>query len=564
MNSIVLKLITGNVVKRLRISTEDFDYKDLMAAAALSIPNGDLFFLSVDSEHTTKTIANEVEWKECKLEASDDTVPLRIRVTKIETDDTVDAVLITTERQDSQKIKADILKTKNKNKNFTENILNSVSSDVDELTKHARSFMEVTGVADLDLAKRFVQNSKNEVDQAVMEYFSNPNATPPPLHNNITQREAPFSTAGIGSTDILPAKNSAAGSFFPEADVQSLRNMTRCSERHARYLLNNSNGDISAAITAHFDSGGDESASESFNLSTAPIPLSDITGFDIPMSPGSNLLNTGFPQLDSKSIAHILEMTGDNNGTSILGSTTNGETKSNGTSFSAAAASVTMNNEHEHIFGNHDNDSQQTDRIRAVRNLMRTRASTVSRNVRNGRDKSNGSNARKTIQIGHWDMTWDTTSSSKVAMDSTLCNNRYNTNGVTVGEYVSVNTKDGRIGIGIALLNRNGKGWNVKGSYRDSSERIPRVFTLTITEEERQKEEEDKKKCVSKTDADQKEMSDLEKALALSKKEAGIETKETKNDTSSYDNETKQDNTNTNSSSNTQVRSFSKHLEINL
>ena len=184
MNSIVLKLITGNVVKRLRISTEDFDYKDLMAAAALSIPNGDLFFLSVDSEHTTKTIANEVEWKECKLEASDDTVPLRIRVTKIETDDTVDAVLITTERQDSQKIKADILKTKNKNKNFTENILNSVSSDVDELTKHARSFMEVTGVADLDLAKRFVQNSKNEVDKAVMEYFSNPNATPPPLHND--------------------------------------------------------------------------------------------------------------------------------------------------------------------------------------------------------------------------------------------------------------------------------------------------------------------------------------------------------------------------------------------
>ena len=126
MNSIVLKLITGNVVKRLRISTEDFDYKDLMAAAALSIPNGDLFFLSVDSEHTTKTIANEVEWKECKLEASDDTVPLRIHVTKIETDDTVDAVLITTERHDSQKIKADILKTKNKNKNFTENILNSV------------------------------------------------------------------------------------------------------------------------------------------------------------------------------------------------------------------------------------------------------------------------------------------------------------------------------------------------------------------------------------------------------------------------------------------------------
>tara|TARA_B100000795_G_C22401905_1_gene287444 strand:+ start:92 stop:268 length:177 start_codon:yes stop_codon:yes gene_type:complete len=44
MNSIVLKLIAGNVVKRLRISTEDFDYKDLMAAAALSIPNGDLFF----------------------------------------------------------------------------------------------------------------------------------------------------------------------------------------------------------------------------------------------------------------------------------------------------------------------------------------------------------------------------------------------------------------------------------------------------------------------------------------------------------------------------------------
>merc|ERR1712166_973540 len=88
--------------------------------AALSIPNGDLFFLSVDSEHTTKTIANEVEWKECKLEASDDTVPLRIHVTKIETDDTVDAVLITTERHDSQKIKADILKTKNKN--FTENI----------------------------------------------------------------------------------------------------------------------------------------------------------------------------------------------------------------------------------------------------------------------------------------------------------------------------------------------------------------------------------------------------------------------------------------------------------
>ena len=126
MNSIVLKLIAGNVVKRLRISTEDFDYKDLMAAAALSIPNGDLFFLSVDSEHTTKTIANEVEWKECKLEASDDTVPLRIHVTKIETDDTVDAVLITTERHDSQKIKADILKTKNKNKNFTENILNSV------------------------------------------------------------------------------------------------------------------------------------------------------------------------------------------------------------------------------------------------------------------------------------------------------------------------------------------------------------------------------------------------------------------------------------------------------
>ena len=126
MNSIVLKLITGNVVKRLRISTEDFDYKDLMAAAALSISNGDLFFLSVDSEHTTKTIANEVEWKECKLEASDDTVPLRIHVTKIETDDTVDAVLITTERHDSQKIKADILKTKNKNKNFTENILNSV------------------------------------------------------------------------------------------------------------------------------------------------------------------------------------------------------------------------------------------------------------------------------------------------------------------------------------------------------------------------------------------------------------------------------------------------------
>ena len=124
MNSIVLKLITGNVVKRLRISTEDFDYKDLMAAAALSIPNGDLFFLSVDSEHTTKTIANEVEWKECKLEASDDTVPLRIHVTKIETDDTVDAVLITTERHDSQKIKADILKTKNKNKNFTENIKN--------------------------------------------------------------------------------------------------------------------------------------------------------------------------------------------------------------------------------------------------------------------------------------------------------------------------------------------------------------------------------------------------------------------------------------------------------
>ena len=126
MNSIVLKLIAGNVVKRLRISTEDFDYKDLMAAAALSISNGDLFFLSVDSEHTTKTIANEVEWKECKLEASDDTVPLRIHVTKIETDDTVDAVLITTERHDSQKIKADILKTKNKNKNFTENILNSV------------------------------------------------------------------------------------------------------------------------------------------------------------------------------------------------------------------------------------------------------------------------------------------------------------------------------------------------------------------------------------------------------------------------------------------------------
>ena len=124
MNSIVLKLIAGNVVKRLRISTEDFDYKDLMAAAALSIPNGDLFFLSVDSEHTTKTIANEVEWKECKLEASDDTVPLRIHVTKIETDDTVDAVLITTERHDSQKIKADILKTKNKNKNFTENIKN--------------------------------------------------------------------------------------------------------------------------------------------------------------------------------------------------------------------------------------------------------------------------------------------------------------------------------------------------------------------------------------------------------------------------------------------------------
>merc|ERR1712166_1464750 len=45
------------------------------------------------------------------------------------------------------------------------------------------SFMEVTGVADLDLAKIFVQNSKNEVDKAVMEYFSNPNATPPPLHN---------------------------------------------------------------------------------------------------------------------------------------------------------------------------------------------------------------------------------------------------------------------------------------------------------------------------------------------------------------------------------------------
>merc|ERR1712166_1697570 len=151
--------------------------------AALSIPNGDLFFLGVDSEHTTKTIANEVEWKECKLEASDDTVPLRIHVTKIETDDTVDAVLITTERHDYQKTKADILKTKNKNKNFTENILNYVSSDVDELTKHARSFMEVTGVEDLDRAKRFVQNAKNEVDKAVMEYFSNPNATPPPLHN---------------------------------------------------------------------------------------------------------------------------------------------------------------------------------------------------------------------------------------------------------------------------------------------------------------------------------------------------------------------------------------------
>merc|ERR1712166_476973 len=45
-------------------------------------------------------------------------------VSKIETDDTVDAVLITTERHDSQKIKADILKTKNKNKNFTENIKN--------------------------------------------------------------------------------------------------------------------------------------------------------------------------------------------------------------------------------------------------------------------------------------------------------------------------------------------------------------------------------------------------------------------------------------------------------
>lgn len=103
----------------------------------------------------------------------------------------------------------------------------------------------------------------------------------------------------------------------------------------------------------------------------------------------------------------------------------------------------------KHHHGQAQRNSYQSQGHDAVINVGRCNALSTfvthgvlscSRTFRNGSNASNESNARKTMQIGHWDMTWDTTSSSKVAMDSTLCNNRYNTNGVTVGEYVSVNT----------------------------------------------------------------------------------------------------------------------------
>ena len=112
------------------------------------------------------------------------------------------------------------------------------------------------------------------------------------------------------------------------------------------------------------------------------------------------------------------------------------------------------------------------------------------------------------MQRGHWDMSYDTSSSSKVL---SAVNEVGKQGEEQHGELIQMTTKGGRKGKGIALLNTKGDTWDISGYYYDNSEQVPRIFTMSVKEEKRK--DDAKKKTVTKEEADKKELSDLEKAM---------------------------------------------------
>ena len=368
-------------------------------------------------------------------------------------------------------------KNQDSSNNPTNNKENKTSSETkaggetkeDKLTTLAMQFMEVTGVIDLDLAQRFVADSKQDVDKAVMKYFSNTTFVPPPLPSTTSTT---LDASAQWSCAVCTTKNGT--------------HATKCS----------------------------------FCQTPKPLPLNE----PLPLSLINSFLPLGTPQ-PLGDISQLFNIKDDDN-TAGDGNDGNGGGGDTG----------------EYIYGNND-DAQQTPRVRALRLLMRARI----KEARKTKQQSNNEPETKMetveaaaaglvvqpehlLQRGHWDMSYDTSSSSKVL---SAVNEVGKQGEEQPGELIQMTTKGGRKGKGIALLNTKGDTWDISGYYYDISEQVPRIFTMSIKEEKRK--DDAKKKTVTKEEADKKELSDLEKAMALSKLEAGVGVGEKKDDDDNND-----------------------------